>query len=233
MSFPPLIYPAYVASGGAPTLRTVHSAFTGQSGSQSYAAVSASWDPSGTATVTFQAQSTNDAGASTTITGAAIGTAAANRKVIVCASAIVAGGTATSGSMTIGGTSATKIIEANGSVDGNTNHAYVGMFALDVSSGTTANIVMTWGGQSSFDGYISVYAAYSLSTLRGTNSFSGGVSGANTATLDVNVLTGSLVIAADTIYALTPLSQTWTGVTQDASGSGFGTDLNACASAIA
>jgi hypothetical protein len=220
-------------SSGA-SLRTVNAAFTTASGAQSYAGVAAAWDPSGTITKSFQAETSVGGGATSTATGAAIGTAGSNRTVIVSAQGIVAGTTPISGSLTIGGVSATKIAEATGATDGNGDHAYAGLFALSVPSGTTANIVMTWGGQTAFDGHLCVYAVYNLGSSRDTNSFHGGTGSASiTGTLDVHTLSGGLVIAADMAYSLSPDSQVWTGVTQDSSASLYGNDLRACASAIA
>ena len=107
------------------------------------------------ARVTFVATtSASNAATSNTFTAASIGVASADRIVYVCAACVLSGGTnaQTISSVTLGGTTMTKIVGADAAANS------CGIWALAVAAGTTANIVVTASlSQSSWS--ISVYTA--------------------------------------------------------------------------
>ena len=122
------------------------------------------------ATVTFVATtSASNAATSNTFTAASIGTASADRIVYVCAACVLSGGTLaqTISSVTLGGTTMTKIVGADAPANS------CGIWALAVAAGTTANIVVTASlSQSAWS--ISVYTATNVSqplTARATGTY--------------------------------------------------------------
>jgi hypothetical protein len=76
-----------------------------------------------------------------TFSGHAIGTEAANRKVVVVTGSV--GGTALVTSLTVAGNSASLVKEQRDTV---ANERVTSMWQVDVSSGTTGDIVVTWAG---------------------------------------------------------------------------------------
>lgn len=216
--------------GGGASLHTVHLQYTPTAG-QSQCGVCASWDGSSAARTMQSAQNWNS-GDPVSLSNSPIGTASSDRIVIVTLQGILNGGGAASASMTIAGASATKIKEANGLVDGGGNRAYSSIFALLVTSGTTANIVATFG-QAFFDMEVVVYSTTGVGSARDSNLFSASDSGAQTKDLSVNVASGGgLVIAAACLYNLSPVSETWTGVTSDNAVNIFGSDQHLSASYV-
>lgn len=93
-----------------------------------------------TPTISYVSTGTGQTGTTITYTAQNIGTASADRVVIVGITTGYTGTAAQTDSMTIGGVTATKLISGKIS---NTNSTYIGLFALNVTSGTTANIVTT------------------------------------------------------------------------------------------
>jgi hypothetical protein len=121
--------------------------------------------PAGGATVTappvtrtFVGSTTNHSDlAEYTFSGAAISTAAADRRVLVMV--MGSGGTnPIANSMTIGGVGATKVVESN---DTGGNNRYCAIFIAAVPTGTTGDIVVTID-QTTGNCQINVYAVYGL-----------------------------------------------------------------------
>lgn len=75
-----------------------------------------------------------------TFSACALGTASAGRRIVVGVSGRASSDTATVSSMTIGGVSATKVIEALDSIV----HNSAGLWIADVPTGTTGDVVVTF-----------------------------------------------------------------------------------------
>jgi hypothetical protein len=212
-------------------MTTVTLAYTPQAGNpRSYSGACASYPSTGgTPTLSFTGKASGGSGASNTFTAFSIGTAASNRKVVVIVSSIVNSLTAVAPTCTIGGVSATLDAVASGGNDGNGTYGFTAIFSLDVASGTTANIVVA-AGTSTFDYSIHVYAVYGVSTASATNTFSGQQT---TAPTDLSVAvsgSGGAIIAGGLVYDLSPVSVTWTGLTDNGADNLYGSDLRTGAS---
>lgn len=160
--------------------------------------------------------------------GQGIGTAAADRTVIIVVDGTSQGGTQPSFAATLGGNSMTSEILVNGPLDGGSNSSFVAIFSLAVAAGTTATIALT-AGRSCFDINILVYAVYGdISGTKVTNS--GSLSASGTITLNVNTTNSGIVIAGSHgyFYGTTPplLSDAvYTGVTRDDSFANYTQDI--------
>lgn len=142
-----------------------------------------------------------------------IGTAAADRIVVVGVSAGQSGSTVRTCTVTIGGVTATQLVFV---AKTSTNSTHVGLFALLVTSGTTANIVVTLSGAQ-------VRCGIQVWSLTGT----GGVvtpanTANNTAASTTAVSTTITTVAGGACIgmfgdAISGASQTttWTGLTED------------------
>ena len=159
------------------------------------------------ATVSHTAYDTITGSSPYTHSGIAIGTAGATRKVVVC----VAGGRTTAAkrsvsSLTIGGVSAAADITTGTS--GNDAHE---IWSVDVASGTTGDIVITYGGGAVAQSTIDVFALYNTAaSTTATAGIDGGSADPLNATLTVPA-GGVAVGQGKTTF--TP--STWTNLTED------------------
>jgi len=113
------------------------------------------------ASVSFAGSSVDGTDQTTyTFTSHAIGTAAANRTVVVCISGNGAGFSRSVSGVTIGGVSATELIDYQNPTSTDQLSA---MYSLAVASGTTATIVVTFSDSMVACG-IGVFAAYGISS---------------------------------------------------------------------
>lgn len=145
--------------------------------------------------------STTDA-TSYTFAGTSIGTAGPNRLIVV-ATALRSASSNSYSSVTIGGSAAAAAVVQNAA---QTN---VGLHALLVPSGTTADIVVTMTGTGSRC-VIGVYALYNLASTTAAATAS---STAATLALSLNTQPQGIVLA--TAYCGGSSSEVWTGATQD------------------
>lgn len=154
----------------------------------------------GDTSVTFTDSSVNSGSATTyTFSSQAIGTASADRVVVVGTSG-GAGNTNPVSSMTIGGVSAVKAI-------GIVNNTGTEIWYATVTSGTTASVVVNWGGTKNRCG-IGVWALTGVTGVGATNT-----STSSTATLTVSGRTKDIVLA---VYGgKDHASVTFTGLTED------------------
>ena len=165
---------------------------------------------SAAATVTFTDSSVDATDATTyTFSTQSIGTASADRKVVVAAD--TAGGAASAdgiSSMTIAGESATQVIATIAPLGDETQ---VELWQADVPTGTTADIVVTWNGAHGRCG-ISVWGvtgalSAATDTLEDNSSTT-----AETGTIDVPA--GGVLIAAVVHTATGTKTHAWTGPTE-------------------
>lgn len=165
------------------------------------------------ATVVFTANAKDDSALTTyTFSSQAIGTAAVGRRVIVAAGSPANGASRTISSVTIAGVTATAI----GSIavgSGGGAFAEVQLFVLQVDTGTTASIVVTWSGAADRCS-IGVWAAYDLQSSTPTATLT---SIANPQTGTINVSAGGILIAAANDFNSVPSPGTfaWTGPTEN------------------
>jgi hypothetical protein len=154
----------------------------------------------GDTSVTFTDSSVNSGSAATyTFSSQAIGTASADRVVVVGTSGGAAATNPVS-SMTIGGVSAVKAI-------GIVNSTGTEIWYATVTSGTTASVVVNWGGTKNRCG-IGVWALTGVTGVGATNT-----STSSTATLTVSGRTKDIVLA---VYGgKDHASVTFTGLTED------------------
>lgn len=153
-------------------------------------------------------------GTSFTFNAVAIGTASADRVVVVGVSSGQTGTTTRTCTVTVGGVTATQIQFTR---VGPTNSTHGGMYAVPFPSGTTANIVLTFSGTQSRCG-IQVWA------LTGTNgvetpAFSAIVSSSGTAasvSTSVNTVAGGTCIGMFSDGTPGAANTTsWTNLTED------------------
>lgn len=145
-----------------------------------------------------------------TFTNHSIGTAAADRYVVVCVFASNSGnGTFSIDSVTVGGASTTSLLHISGT---SSNGNIVGMFITNspVTSGTTASIVCTMNA-AVIHCSVGVYAVYGLTSTTPNDTISISNSADPSSTIDQQ--NGGVVIAmARDAFAYTV---TWSGVTED------------------
>jgi len=143
-----------------------------------------------------------------TFSSQAIGTAGANRKVVVGTSCTRSAGAATSVStLTIGGVSATLVVAAP--TDG-VNDRPTEFWQADVPTGTTADIVVTWGDAAVRCG-IGVWAVYDAASAANDT----GSSVADPMTDTLNIPANGVAIGFSNSSGGTPATHVWTGLTED------------------
>lgn len=156
-------------------------------------------------TYSFTSPTTNT---SWTFSGVSIGTATANRLVIVGVSYVnTAANTAT---VTIGGITATEVSGcAVRSAAGGSVEFQGSVFAAVVPTGSTATIVVNTGTATGC--WIGVWAAYDLVSTTAVAGSHHWATGTSTVVLDLNVSPGGVACA----MGITPNAVTWTGLTED------------------
>ena len=168
------------------------------------------------AVATFAATAKNSTGSQAvfTFSGHNIGTASADRKVVISASTTGSSSDATGVTgITVGGVSATKAIDIFG---GGSAVVHAELWYLNnVTSGTTADIVVTWNS-SRYGCNIGTWAVTGgASGVSDTATADGGTSGTLSATIDCP--SGGVVIAQRTcdVSLSDHNQQTWTGLDND------------------
>ena len=156
----------------------------------------------------LQAANSDANAAEYTFSAQNLGTAAADRQIIVVTTARKVGAVTTV-SMTIGGVSATQVQLI--SAGANANH--VAIFIANVPTGATGDIVVTWGA-TMVRSAIMAYGGYDFVSATPTD---GGTSTAAAPTFAIDVVAGGFAIGGATTEADT--STTWTGITEDADAS--------------
>lgn len=160
--------------------------------------------PAATVSLTDSPVSTSNLTAYT-FPSAAIGSADANRIVVVGVGGATSGGARTISSVTIGGVSAAQVIDHSSANAG--NHSKI--WAAAVPTGTTADIVVTWSA-GMFNCGIGVWAAYDCL-----------ITASHTAQDNVTASTSSLFVPEGGIgigYFFNgggSSTYTWTGLTED------------------
>lgn len=137
-----------------------------------------------------------------TFAGTSIGTAAEDRFVIVSAS-LRSTASRTFSSVSIGGTNGTELVKFD------SNQTCVGIWGLRVTSGTTADIVVTMSAAASRCA-CGVWAVYGLNSLTPIDTAS---STASPLALSLDTLPGCAVLAAT--YTGGSTLETWAGLTED------------------
>lgn len=167
--------------------------------------------PPPAATITFTDNAVDTAGGSTiTWTGRAIGTATATRQVIVTLISYNISAASNGASMTVGGISATKLIDVGGAVADN---LYAAVFIANVPTGTTATIVASFTTTPSRAG-IGVYAADNLVSTTPTNTYTS-TGTANPFSQSVNISAGGFGVAVSSKSDnSTAGTYTWAGLTE-------------------
>jgi hypothetical protein len=167
--------------------------------------------PAQPATHSFTANSAVNTDATVyTFSSQAIGTAAADRKVVVVTD--TAGGSAgTDGvsTLTIGGTSATQIITVTAA-----DHTTSEIWSLnDVSSGTTADIIVTWKSQRNRCG-IGVWAVYGAADTASDTVSIGNDPEADISTTALAIPANGVAIAGHVINSGVLRTVVWGGLTE-------------------
>lgn len=160
----------------------------------------------GAATVDYVANYTSASDAATyTFTAADIGTADSDRTVVVAvASTRFANPATVISSVTVGGLSATELIQFN-NTPGDTG--VVGLYAIDIAAGTSADIIVTFSGSGSRCG-IGVYRCTGISTTPNDTASTGASGGSES----VAATTGGAVIGVAHVAANAGF--TWSGLTE-------------------
>lgn len=153
------------------------------------------------ATATFTDSSVNGTPATNfTFSTQSIGTAAANRKVVVVVQLGTAGQTVSS--LTIGGNGAASIVARSAS-------EHVSIWQLVVASGTTADVVVNGSGVSDACG-IGVYAVYGAAAAA---TDTGGSTAVDPATDTIDVPAGGVLIAG-VVHRSGAETFAWTNITE-------------------
>jgi len=152
----------------------------------------------------------NDAGSGSvaTFNSQGIGAAAANRTVIISVGQN-SGSRPSSPTVTVNGNAATLIVarRTDYSTSASTTQA---LYAIEVPTGTTANIVVTWSTTVDTTA-IGVWAAYGLGSL---SPYDTETSGADPAAMNVDVPAGGIVVGA-VFNGNNVAVGTWTGLTEN------------------
>jgi hypothetical protein len=146
-----------------------------------------------------------------TYTNHAIGTATADRYVVVIAYAIDNGVERSIDSMTIGGNAASSI-QSNKSAT--TQDVYSHMFGLAVAADTTATIVVTYSSTMA-TGAVAVYALYNLSSTTPHAVNGNQTNSATSISTTLDIPAGGLAIAGSCIFT-NNVDHSATGLTEDA-----------------
>lgn len=146
-----------------------------------------------------------------TFSGAAIGTAAANRKLLIWAFRHSSGPDRTVSSLTVGGNNATFLARYS---LGTTYLRFIEAWIIDYPSGTTADIVITWNGTGQRGGY-ACYAMYGTTSVV-YDSAEDGNPDTGDFTLSLDLPAGGVGVGA-VCGQFGPY--TWTGFTEDFDGS--------------
>ena len=148
-----------------------------------------------------------------TFTAHGIGTAAANRYVVV----LIAGGAngRTVSSVTVAGQSCTVISTLTNGV----RDAAMAITASPVTSGTTADVVVTWSGGENRC-HIGTYALTGIGSKTPTDT--GTDTGSGNRSTSIDILAGGSAIGLMVHSAGTSGSTTWTGLNEDVDTSGDG-----------
>lgn len=156
-------------------------------------------------TIVFQAQTDNISASTTyTFTSAAIGTASANRDVIVGIVCAGGGATETYSGLTIGGTSAAQVVTSTMAGAG---QPLAAIYILAVASGTTATIVATLSSNKTTNCTIDVWAAYGLASTTADNTASAN----NTGAVSTSVTTVNGGVAVGILGVASASTGTWGG----------------------
>src|SRR5262249_37452657 len=152
------------------------------------------------ATLTLTDTEQYNGGGQATLNGIAIGTAAADRIVIVAVNGTNNSnplGGALPSSVTLGGVSMNLAV-GQAFNDPLNNGEFAGIYWLAVPTGTTATIVATWGATGNvYDAQFAVYSATGLDTttpVLATSTGPTGSSGAGSHTLNLNVAAGGVLV---------------------------------------
>ena len=163
------------------------------------------------ATITFTANvdSTTASTAVRTFSSTAIGTAADNRVIIVSIGTTGGGGgTDDCTSVTVGGTGLSKLISVL-----HTDHTIAQIWAGSITSGTSADIVVTWARAANRTG-ISVWAAYNIGTPEDSGSASIS-SSASAMSTNLDISAGGVAIGYTFTNGGTGKSFTWSNLTEN------------------
>lgn len=146
-----------------------------------------------------------------TYTSKAIGSALVGRIIIVAVDSPGNGSSRTISSVTCGGVTMNAVASSFVEGTGGAQFSPIGLFSLQVDTGTTATIVVTWSGAMSRSG-IGVFAAYGLSSGTAT---AAATSTANPGTNSINVSAGGVLVAAACVFhTATAITFTWTNLTE-------------------
>lgn len=139
-----------------------------------------------------------------------LGAADPNRWIVVCVGGAHSAARSIS-SVTVGGVSATKIVQAEGS----TLYRHTSIWVAPVPTGTTGDIVVTWSGAIGRCGY----SAYRLITgTAPTTAFNTQTDLSLTSSdlsVSINRPAGGVIVASTINISSTATSITWAGTTED------------------
>ena len=165
------------------------------------------------ATISFTANGElTGTGSARTFSSMALGTAADNRYIIVAIGTTGGGGgTDNCNSVTVGGTGLSKLVSKN-----HTDHQIAQIWAGLITSGTSADIVVTWARTASRTG-IGVWAAYGIGTMEDSGSAS--ISSSSSAmSTDLDISAGGVAVGytfVSTGGEGASTSFTWSNLTED------------------
>lgn len=161
-----------------------------------------------------------------TLSSVAIGTAAADRYVVVAVALRASGGSQSDASaVTVGGVSCTQI---GTDVNSGNNHLSLWRTNSPIASGTTANVVVTFTNAANIGA-----ATWPVTGLQSTTPTDTDTTTTDAASVTSTVSAGGIIVAAAYSVGISAGTHTWTGVTEDfdslsvgASGSVSGGSLN-------
>lgn len=151
-----------------------------------------------------------------TWTGVNVGTASADRYTLVGVGLADSAATFTMTSMTIGGNTATKLVDFGGA----SRQVSAGFFILANPTGTSQNIVLTPSEAIAFGGTICTWQINNLTSATADATSSGGSANGALFNFNLNTLAGGLVAGMCVTFESTANTNTWAGLTERFDGEG-------------
>lgn len=166
--------------------------------------------------------SLSNSGGTSTFSTASIGTASSDRYVVAIAGTYNNGSDFTTTGLTFDGNAATEIVKsATGSIGDGTSIG--GMYGRLITSGTTSDIVVSWGGTASNGVVLHIFTITGLSSTSPVATAQSHSAGASSSALNANVNTSADGVVLAGYFNIGSTLSSWTGVSTGAGVGGSNT----------
>lgn len=162
--------------------------------------------PTGNASVTQTADPVTASGATEyTFSSASLGTAAGNRKIVIAV--VGSDSSRTVSTLTVAGSGASFVVRQQHS------SKTVELWQIELTVGTSGDIVVTWDSAQSAGCGIGVFAVYGAAAAKHDSGGGNGDGAGAAASFALDIPSGGVAIAA--IITASAVTTTWAGVTED------------------